>query len=53
MARQINIPEQLFLEIYQYLVLYGLLHGIGDTEMFNSKIKEMEKLYEEQTKNKI
>jgi hypothetical protein len=53
MKRQINVPEELFLQVYQFLVLYGLLHGIGETDMFNSKLREMEEIYEEQTGESI
>jgi hypothetical protein len=49
MEKHIEIPEPLLLEIYQYLVLYGLLHDIGETEMYNTKIKELEKIYKSQT----
>lgn len=40
----IEVPKELFEEMHKYLVLYGLLHEIGETEMFNTILKQTEEI---------
>ena len=42
MNKIICIDQDLLLEAYKYLVLYGLIHEIGETEMFNTFLKNIE-----------
>jgi len=50
MIKTIQIPEKLLIEAYKYLVLYALLHGIGDSENYNTFLKEIEDLLPEDEK---
>lgn len=46
----ILVPEELLHKMYQYLVLYGLMHGIGETELYNTLLKEIESIIENEQK---
>ncbi len=50
MIKTVTIPEKLLIEIYKYLVLYGLLHGIGDSENYNTFLKNIEEFLPEENK---
>lgn len=50
MKKYIPVPRELFLEMYKFLVLYGLLHGLGRTEMYNTFLKNVEELLPEKDK---
>lgn len=50
MKESVCIPQELFLEMYKYLVLYGLLHGLGEIEKYNTFLKNIESHLPEEDK---